>query len=220
MTSIYTFQDPKLNTDVSDHPLAITKTYLRTVSKFGPLVEVRAGYQTQDLPIFTRFIDKDSFWGFKNGLATVITTLLQMNMVGYVFILPDMVGGGQVLGDEVERPSEELFIRWLQANVFMPSIQYSYVPWEYSEKTIEICKYYTELHAQYTDDIMKAFQAAVDRGEPVNPPIWWLDPQDNVALSIDDGMVWTHYTLSNYHLFMGTHHSNRCKKHFFRVFAG
>lgn len=178
-----------MNADVSDHPLAITKAYIREVSKFGPIVEVRSASLTQDLPIFTRFLDKDSFWGFNNGLATLITTLLQMNMVGYVFILPDMVGGGQVLGEGIKQPSEELFVRWLQANVFMPSIQYSYVPWQYSQKTIETCKFYTELHAKYTDEIMKAFQAAVDRGEPVNPPIWWLDPQDSVALGINDGNV-------------------------------
>lgn len=72
-----------MNVDVTDHPLAITKAYVRAVSQFGPIVEVRAGQGTQDLPIFIRFLDKDTEWGFKNGLATLITTLLQLNMVGY-----------------------------------------------------------------------------------------------------------------------------------------
>lgn len=54
----------------------------------------------------------------------------------------------------------------------MPSIQYSYVPWDYTEGAVLISKKFTDLHAQYTNEIMKAFEEAVKRGEPVNPPIW------------------------------------------------
>lgn len=104
-------------------------------------------------------------------------------MVGYGFTLPDMVGGNGYK----HSPSEELFIRWLQANVFMPSIQYSYVPWDYSEKAIEICKHFTELHEKYADEIMEALSQYVATGEPVNSPIWWLDPHDKIALEINDG---------------------------------
>ena len=28
-------------------------------------------------------------------------------------------------------PDRELFIRWMQANVFMPAMQFSYAPWDY-----------------------------------------------------------------------------------------
>lgn len=81
-------------------------------------------------------IDKDSRWALDNGLSTVVTTLLQMNMNGYPFVLPDMIGGNGYNG----RPSKELFIRWLQANVFMPSLQYSYVPWDYDQE-VDIFKF-------------------------------------------------------------------------------
>ena len=40
-------------------------------------------------------------------------------MPGYSFVLPDMIGGNGYNGD----PSRELYIRWLQVNVFMPSMQ-------------------------------------------------------------------------------------------------
>lgn len=40
-------------------------------------------FRTQDLPVFIRMIDKASVWDLNNGLATLITTLLQMNMNGY-----------------------------------------------------------------------------------------------------------------------------------------
>lgn len=177
------FQDPQYNVAIEEHPNAITKTYIKTVAKFGPIVEVRSGQGTQDLPVFVRFIDKDSEWDYSNGLITLITTLLNFNLVGYGFVLPDMIGGNGYNG----APSEELFTRWLQANTFMPSLQFSYVPWDYSNQTIGISKKFTALHAQYTDAIMEAMQKNVDLGEPVNPPLWWLDPYDRVAWQIDDG---------------------------------
>lgn len=157
---------------------------MTTVSKFGPLVEVRSGQGTQNLPIFVRMLDKDSEWNFNNGLPTLITTLLQLNMVGYPFVLPDMIGGN---GYNNRAPSKELFIRWLQANVFMPSLQYSYVPWDYDNETIEISRNFTKLHADYTSVIINQFKLAVKTGQPVNAPIWWIDPEDVVAHQINDG---------------------------------
>ena len=59
--------------------------------------------------------------------------LLQMNMAGYVLVLPDMIGGN---GYDGNFPSKEIFLRWLQANIFMPSLQFSYVPWDYDA---EVC---------------------------------------------------------------------------------
>lgn len=139
---------------------------------------------TQDLPIFLRFGDKNSNWFRDGGLSSMIPTLFILNTVGYGFILPDMIGGN---GYHDEVPSKELFIRWLQLNAFMPSLQFSYVPWDYDNETIAISKHITSLHATHIDLIMQIIQNAVDTGEPVNPPIWWIDPNDEVALECNDG---------------------------------
>lgn len=162
----------------------MTTAYVRTVSKFGPYVEVRTGQGTQDVPIFVRMLDKDSEWTFENGLPTLITTLLQLNMVGYPFVLPDMIGGN---GYNNRPPTKELFIRWLQANVFMPSLQFSYVPWDYDRETIEISRNFTRMHADVAPLISRLFRNAAATGEPVNVPIWWVDPNDSVAQQISDG---------------------------------
>lgn len=97
-----------------------------------------------------------------------MTTLLQLNMVGYPLVLPDMIGGN---GYNNRPPSKEMFIRWLQANVFMPSLQYSFVPWNYDDETIAISHTFTDLHAKYTDVIMERFKKASQSGDPVNPPM-------------------------------------------------
>ncbi|XP_030026572.2 myogenesis-regulating glycosidase [Manduca sexta] len=182
-------QIPVLNGDIDLHPGHIVSSYVRAVAEFGPMIEIRAGLRTQDLPVFIRMVDKDTFWGFNNGLATLITTLLQMNINGYTLVLPDMIGGNGYVDEDLyyrRLPSKELFIRWLQANVFMPSLQYSFVPWDHDEEAIEICRRYTQLHADFADEIVAAMEASVKQGTPVNPPIWWADPSDEVAHGVWD----------------------------------
>ncbi|XP_036324259.1 myogenesis-regulating glycosidase-like isoform X3 [Rhagoletis pomonella] len=175
--------DPVLQGDLSLSPTQMTRDYVRTVGAFGPMVEVRSGQNTQDLPIFVRIVDKDSEWGWNNGLLTLITTMLQMNLNGYPFVLPDMIGGN---GYDDKPPSKELFLRWLQANVFMPSLQFSYVPWNFDEEAIEISKKFVQMHADYAPEIIKRFKLATETGEPVNLPLWWVDPSDKVAQGVYD----------------------------------
>lgn len=33
---------------------------------------------------------------------------------------------------------------------------------------------------------MERFKLAVSNGEPVNPPIWWIAPKDQIAQTVDD----------------------------------
>ncbi|XP_059620860.1 myogenesis-regulating glycosidase [Phlebotomus argentipes] len=178
--------DPRLTIDLHSSPLKMTTDYINTVASFGPIVEVRSGFQNQFHDIYMRMIDKDSLWSWNNGLPTLVTTLLQLNMNGYPFVLPDMIGGNGY--DEM--PSREMFIRWLQANVFMPSLQFSYVPWDYKDgdgiNMLDLCRHFVQLHEDYADVIVDRFHLAVELGEPVNPPIWWLDPEDSVALATFD----------------------------------
>ncbi|XP_034833124.1 myogenesis-regulating glycosidase-like isoform X2 [Maniola hyperantus] len=176
-------QIPVLQSDIDGQPSAITTEYVKSVAQFGSMVEVRSGYRTQNLPIFVRMIDKDSYFTFENGLPTLITTLLQMNLNGYTLVLPDMIGGN---GYNNTTPSKELFIRWLQANVFMPSMQFSYVPWDYDNETVLISRELVALHERYTPDIIKACQRSVAEGAPVNAPVWWIAPNDTTAHAIWD----------------------------------
>ncbi|XP_047121975.1 myogenesis-regulating glycosidase-like [Schistocerca piceifrons] len=169
-------------TPLEVNPVRFTDDYVQTVSQFGPMIEVRASVESQHLPHFFRMIDKDSSWSAQNGLKTLIPTLLQMNIVGHPFVLPDMVGGNGYKGDVLDK---QLFIRWLQVNVFMPTIQLSSVPWDYDNETVEIFRNMTALHTMHAPRIVEAMERAVKDGTPVNPPIWWLDPTDSTALTID-----------------------------------
>ncbi|XP_011868140.1 PREDICTED: uncharacterized family 31 glucosidase KIAA1161 isoform X3 [Vollenhovia emeryi] len=183
-------QVPTLTALPDVQPGIFTHEYTsQLATQFGDSIEVRTGWRTQKLPIFVRMIDKDTRWSMNNGLPTLITTLLQMNLNGYVHVLPDMIGGNGYLDgslNETERPSKELFIKWLQASVFMPALQYSFVPWDYDDETIEICRMYTDMHADHQKIIVNAMKQAIENGTPVNPPIWWIDPTNSEAHKIND----------------------------------
>ena len=59
-------------------------------------------------------------------------------ILGYPFVLPDMIGGNGYSTDDPlddsNPPTKELYLRWLEANVFMPGMQFSFVPWQYDEE--------------------------------------------------------------------------------------
>jgi len=172
----------KLNGDEALVPNIYTTKYVEAVAAFGGMIEVRSGRKNQNLPIFTRMLDKDSRWGYDNGLQSLIPTLLHFSIVGYPFVLPDMIGGN-AYGD---KPSRELFIRWMQANAFMPSVQFSIVPWDYDSELIEITKGVLALREEYADDIHAAADQAVLDGAPINRPMWWVDPNDAETFTIDN----------------------------------
>ncbi|XP_058446154.1 myogenesis-regulating glycosidase-like isoform X2 [Malaya genurostris] len=176
-------EDPDVEGSTALLPSSMTTNYVRMCAAFGPMIEVRTGWTTQDLPVFVRMIDLDTHWGIRNGLQSLIPTLLQMNLNGYPFVLPDMIGGN-VYGDDIL--TKELFIRWMQANTFMPSMQFSKTPWDIDLETVEITKQFVQLHEDFSDYILQRMRLAVDEGIPVNPPIWWLDPEDEDALKISD----------------------------------
>ncbi|XP_044741376.1 myogenesis-regulating glycosidase-like isoform X2 [Chrysoperla carnea] len=167
-------------------PNSFTTEYVKTCAQFGDLIEVRSAYKSQELPIFVRIVDKDTRWGFENGLRTLITTLLQMNLAGYPLVLPDMVGGNLYGNDTI---TGELFIRWLQANTFMPSVQFSLVPWDFKDEKIDvlgISQKFVKLHAEYTPVIIEEAKTAIKEGIPLNAPVWWVAPEDPQTYRIND----------------------------------
>ncbi|KAF4527887.1 hypothetical protein B566_EDAN012299 [Ephemera danica] len=171
-------------------PNVYSANYVRALDlpALGSISEVRSGFETQDLPVFVRMVDKDTRWGINNGLRSMVTTLMAMNMAGYSSVLPDMIGGNGYGSDAI---TPELFIRWLQATTFMPSLQFSYVPWQFGDnQTNSICKKFVDLHSEYTATIMRAMINAVTDGKPVNTPIFYaafnISGDDPAIFAIDD----------------------------------
>ncbi|VVC33348.1 Glycoside hydrolase family 31,Glycoside hydrolase superfamily [Cinara cedri] len=168
--------------DLTYYPDNIVNAYLKTLMSFGNGIEYRSSRRSHEYGRFLRMIDRESRWDFHLGLPTLITSLLHLNMIGYPFVLPDMIGGNGYK----TLPSKEMYIRWMQANTFMPVVQFSYTPWDFDQQTINICKRFMDLRNNYTDTIIQLMRSSVVKGSPVNPPVWWIDPTDPVAQIIDD----------------------------------
>jgi len=128
--------------DLTYYPDNIVNAYLKTISSFGNGIEYRSSRRSQTFGHLLRMMDRNSRWDFELGLPTLITSLIQLNMIGYPFVLPDMIGGN---GYDNLPPTKEMYIRWMQANVFMPVVQFSYTPWDFDQQVIiienfSICK--------------------------------------------------------------------------------
>jgi len=144
-------------------------------------LEIRVGVRTQHLPVFVRMMDKDSNWGEDNGLSTLIPHALTFGILGYPFVLPDMVGGNAYQG----LPDRELYVRWMEVNALLPSIQISIPPWQYDEEVVRITHSMLNLHEQYADLIVKLAKDSTRTGAPIVRPIWWIAPNDDTAQMID-----------------------------------
>ena len=140
-------------------------------------LNVHVGHRTQKLPIFVRMSDKDSNW---NGLKTIIPTVLTYGIMGYPYVLPSVVG------DEHGNISKELYIRWLQINMFLPGVQIDFSKlWKFDQDTKHIVKDLLKLRSELSPIILDAFKNASMTGAPIIRPIWWVAPTDPAALEND-----------------------------------
>ncbi|XP_013398193.1 myogenesis-regulating glycosidase [Lingula anatina] len=172
------------------NPDSYTKLWAEIAYKSDTTVrhqEVRVGTRTQHLPIFVRMMDKDSTWGYDNGLRTVIPDALTFGLLGYPFVLPDMIGGNAYNGSltGLAYPSRELFVRWLQVNVFLPSIQFSIPPWLYDDDVINITRRMMAIREQYADKLVTLGKDYLKTGAPIIRPLWWINATDDISLTID-----------------------------------
>ncbi|XP_062369726.1 myogenesis-regulating glycosidase-like [Cinclus cinclus] len=170
-------------------PSIWSRRYTEMAIPFYELAEVRVGYQSQNISCFFRIIDRDSVWGYELGLKSLIPTVLTISMLGYPFVLPDMIGGNFLPNKTegaVEIPDRELYVRWLELSAFMPSMQFSIPPWLYDKEVVEIAQKFMELHESLVAPLLLELAGEItDTGDPIIRPIWWISPRDEATHRID-----------------------------------
>lgn len=153
-------------------------------------VEVRVGCKSQHLPITVRLMDKMSSWGRDGGLQSIIPSVLSLGVIGYPFILPDMIGGNAYEDYEItikgDIPDRELYIRWMQTCIFMPSVQFSIVPWMYDDEVLAITKQLLKVREEYAPTFISLAEESAKNHFPIIRPLWWLEPENEDALVVDD----------------------------------
>lgn len=153
------------------------------------MIEVRVGYKSQHLPVMVRMMDKDSSWGYHRGLQTLIPTALLFGILGYPYVLPDMVGGNGYAGEVQTLPDKELYLRWLAATILLPFVQFSIPPWDYDGETVKMAKDLLEVRQAYMKDITDAAKASSWTALPMIRPLWWTDPENPQTFDIDSQFI-------------------------------
>jgi alpha-glucosidase (family GH31 glycosyl hydrolase) len=148
------------------------------------LNEVRTAYWSQQVPITLRVFDLSSTWGLNNGLAALPGRVLTLAMLGYPFVLPDMIGGNQY---GHERCTGEMLVRWTQAAAFTLSMQFGIFPWPFLAPTPGICRGYTWLHLALKPWLLDyATRVTCANGYPPLRPLALDYPTDSQALACAD----------------------------------
>ncbi len=159
-----------------------------TINKHVPAMEFRSGWFAQDSGQIMREYDKDSTWDINNGLQSALTQMFALELIGYPFVLPDMIGGNAYTG----YPSSELYIRWVEMNAFMPLMQFSITPWNQNisgyttQTTTDISKHYTGIHQSLLTYMMGLAQSSAQTGMPMVKPLFFDYPSDQNTYTIDD----------------------------------
>ena len=60
---------------------------------------------------------------------------------------------------------QELFIRWAQLTAYLPSMQFSFSPWQYDTETVDICREAVRAHEDIvTPIVLRASEESVSNG--------------------------------------------------------
>ncbi len=146
---------------------------------FYDLAETRTEWFTQPCGLLAREGGKDSVWGLNNGLAAVLALGLTQGLLGYPFLIPDMIGGRIRTRDaDLPLPDAAMFLRWTQACALLPVMQFSWAPWNYDRNTVEIAREYTRLHEDLADYWEELADRSVAAGQPMVRPLFLQYPDD------------------------------------------
>lgn len=133
------------------------------------LNEYRICWKLAGQPIVQRLKDKLHTWDH-NGLSSLIPSTLAQSLMGYAFVCPDMIGGGEYMhfSSHAESLDQELFVRYAQCSALLPMMQFSAAPWRVlDERHSALCVEAAQLHLEFANEIMHWVRHAAKTGEPV-----------------------------------------------------
>jgi alpha-glucosidase (family GH31 glycosyl hydrolase) len=139
-------------------------------AKFGllyPYNEYRACWKMGGRELAQRLHDKNHEW---DDLKTLIPNIVLQGLLGYAFVCPDMIGGGDYLVSfkNLQRLDEELVVRSAQCQALMPMMQFSLAPWRVlSENNLNICREMANLHVDFGPLILDLADYSAKTGEPI-----------------------------------------------------
>ena len=151
--------------------------------KHWPFVLTRAGFA--GVQRFSAVWTGDNYASWDH-LAMTIPMLTNMSVSGVPFVGAD-VGGFN------DRPSGELYARWMQAAALTPFFRSHSVswagnkePWEYGDEFTAINRSTVELRYKFLPYLYTLFREHENTGAPIMRPLWYEFPADKSTYVISD----------------------------------
>lgn len=131
--------------------------------------EYKDTYERSGKATVQRTRDRDHSWDGE-GLNTLIPYVLSQGLLGYPYVCPDMIGGGEWTWNLRAdfRCDQELFVRMAQCSTLFPMMQFSWAPWRLLDKeNQELCLEAAKLHGKFADKIVELVNSTSDTYEPI-----------------------------------------------------
>lgn len=143
-----------------------------------------------ELPIPQRLRDKWHSWKI-NGINTIIPDAINASLLGYRFLCPDMVGGGDYLDFKRRmKVDEELVVRFAECSSLFPMLQFSIdlkrvLSKDNFDKVIKL----SQLHESFGDYIYERAKESSKSGEPIIRPLCYFDAEGGFETITDEFML-------------------------------
>ncbi|MDH5399979.1 MAG: hypothetical protein OEX02_17650, partial [Cyclobacteriaceae bacterium] len=135
-----------------------------------------------------RLRDKNHSW---EDLQKLIPDLTSQGLMGYAYVCPDMIGGGEINSFlDLSEIDQELIVRSAQVHALMPMMQFSVAPWRVlSEENAQLCLEAALLHEEMGDYILAEAKKSAQTGMPVARPMALAYPDSGYELIKDQFML-------------------------------
>ncbi len=154
--------------------------------------ELRSVYGCPGLPLVCRLQDKLPRWVDDSGFNALLPNMLVQGLTGYFYGCPDMIGGGAYSAFKAAgfRVDEELYLRWLEASVLCPMMQFSISPKRVlTDENMERVFRISKLHEEYADRIVALAKNAAVTGEPIMRLMEYEFPEQGFEAVVDQFML-------------------------------
>ena len=153
-----------------------------------PLNEYRACWKLAGRPLVQRLRDKNHNW---DDLGKLIPDLIAAGLLGYSFVCPDMIGGGEFQSFlDLKAIDQDLVVRSAQTHTLAPMMQFSVAPWRVLDAAhLDAVKKAVALRMQFTPRILALAKASATSGEPMLRPLAYVFPDGHYEKVNDQFMM-------------------------------
>ncbi len=160
-----------------------------TIGLKYPLNEYRACWKMGGKPLVQRLRDKGHDWA---DMKKLIPDMLLQGLVGYNYICPDMIGGGEIgsFWGNKNNLDQDLVVRSAQCHGLMPMMQFSVAPWRVLDSThFDASKKVVARRNKMMPVIMELTRASAATGEPIVKHLEYVFPNQGFAVINDQFLL-------------------------------